>query len=91
LALTAACAAGYVVLSAPAAPAAAGTSATLSGSLDPLGINTAAWDGDFAEGPRIYDWVAAELPLVPDYDYDGAPVGRWMLGQRDGGVVQRRH
>lgn len=46
----------------------------------------AAWErascGDGAKGPRVYDWVAAELPLVPDYDYDGAPVGRWMLARR---------
>jgi SRSO17 transposase len=45
-----------------------------------------AWErascGDGAKGPRVYDWVAAELPLVPDYDYDGAPVGRWMLARR---------
>jgi hypothetical protein len=45
-----------------------------------------AWErascGDGAKGPRIYDRVAAELPLVPDYDYDGAPVGRWMLARR---------
>ncbi len=45
-----------------------------------------AWErvscGDGAKGPRVYDWVAAELPLVPDHDYDGAPVGRWMLARR---------
>lgn len=38
--------------------------------------------GDGAKGPRLYDWVAAELPLVPDHDYDAEPVGRWMLARR---------
>jgi SRSO17 transposase len=32
--------------------------------------------GTGAKGPRVYDWVAAELPLVPDHDYDGDPAGR---------------
>jgi SRSO17 transposase len=45
-----------------------------------------AWErascGDGAKGPRVYDWVAGELPLVPDHDYEGAPVGRWMLARR---------
>jgi len=42
--------------------------------------------GAGAKGPRVYDWVAAELPLVPDYDYDAAPVGRWMLARRSLGA-----
>jgi SRSO17 transposase len=33
-------------------------------------------------GPRLYDWVAAELPLAPDHDYEGDPVGRCMLARR---------
>lgn len=45
-----------------------------------------AWErvscGEGAKGPRVYDWVAGELPLVPDHDYDGDPVGRWMLARR---------
>jgi SRSO17 transposase len=38
--------------------------------------------GAGAKGPRVYDWVAAEMPLVSDYDYQGAPVGRWMPARR---------
>ncbi len=45
-----------------------------------------AWErvscGDGAKGPRVYDWAVAQLPLVPDHDYEGDPVRRWMLARR---------
>lgn len=47
---------------------------------------TRAWErascGEGAKGPRVYDWVAAQLPLVPDHDFEAEPVGRWMLARR---------
>ncbi len=64
LTLTAAGAGGFVVLSAPTAPAATGTSATLNGSLDPLGINTAAWDSNFADSAIATDLSSADTGLV---------------------------
>jgi SRSO17 transposase len=48
-----------------------------------------AWErmsaGDGAKGPRLYDWAAARLPYVPDFDDldDGGPVvTRWILARR---------
>lgn len=48
-----------------------------------------AWErlsaGDGAKGPRLYDWAAAQLPYVPDFDDldDGGPVfTRWILARR---------
>lgn len=38
--------------------------------------------GNGAKGPRVYDWVCAELPPVPDFDDDGPAVGRWILARR---------
>ena len=30
----------------------------------------------------MYDWGAAQLPLMPDFDDDGPAVGRWILARR---------
>ncbi|MEY9860058.1 hypothetical protein ABH935_005694 [Catenulispora sp. GAS73] len=41
--------------------------------------------GDGAKGPRLYDWAAARLPYVPDFDdlNDGGPVvTRRILARR---------
>jgi hypothetical protein len=64
LTLTAACTGGFVVLSAANAPAATGVSATLNSSLDPLGINTAAWDSNFADSAIAGDLSSADVGLV---------------------------
>ncbi|WP_037577871.1 cellulose binding domain-containing protein [Phaeacidiphilus oryzae] len=67
LALTLAAAGTAAVLSAAPAPADTGegsASATLSGSLDPLGVNTAAWDGGFTDAAIAPALSAAHTGLV---------------------------
>lgn len=38
--------------------------------------------GDGAKGPRIYDWAAARLPAVWEFDGDEPTRQRWMLARR---------
>lgn len=45
-----------------------------------------AWErhscGNGAKGPRIYDWAAAQLPAIPDFDGDQPTHQRWVLARR---------
>ncbi|MFE0420830.1 IS701 family transposase [Streptomyces tendae] len=45
-----------------------------------------AWErhscGDGAKGPRVYDWAAAKLPAVHDFDGDQPTHDRWVLARR---------
>ncbi|WP_128437475.1 IS701 family transposase, partial [Streptomyces cyaneus] len=45
-----------------------------------------AWEriscGDGAKGPRIYDWAAAQLPTIADFDGDQPTHQRWVLARR---------
>jgi hypothetical protein len=45
-----------------------------------------AWErmscGDGAKGPRVYDWAAARLPAVPDFDGEEPTHDRWILARR---------
>jgi SRSO17 transposase len=38
--------------------------------------------GDGAKGPRLYDWAAAGIPLIPDFDIDPPTHRRWVLARR---------
>lgn len=38
--------------------------------------------GDGAKGPRLYDWAAARLPAVWEFDGDEPTPQRWMLARR---------
>jgi SRSO17 transposase len=38
--------------------------------------------GDGAKGPRLYDWAAAGLPIIPDLDPDPPTHRRWVLARR---------
>ncbi|WP_354388156.1 hypothetical protein [Streptomyces atratus] len=38
--------------------------------------------GDGAKGPRLYDWAAARLPVVWEFDGDEPTRQRWMLSRR---------
>lgn len=38
--------------------------------------------GDGAKGPRLYDWAAARLPAVWEFDGDEPTRQRWMLARR---------
>ncbi|HEY5834430.1 MAG TPA: transposase [Streptomyces sp.] len=44
--------------------------------------------GDGAKGPRIYDWAAAKLPAIDDFDGDRPTHDRWVLARRS---VARPH
>ncbi|MFD5065931.1 IS701 family transposase [Streptomyces sp. NPDC058394] len=39
--------------------------------------------GDGAKGPRLYDWAAARLPAVWEFDGDEPTRQRWMLARRN--------
>jgi SRSO17 transposase len=45
-----------------------------------------AWErlscGDGAKGPRVYDWAAAQLPVVPFFDGDEPSRRRWVMARR---------
>ncbi|WP_346137018.1 IS701 family transposase, partial [Streptomyces carpaticus] len=45
-----------------------------------------AWEclscGDGAKGPRLYDWAAARLPAIADFDGDQPTHERWVLARR---------
>ncbi|WP_425540905.1 IS701 family transposase [Streptomyces coeruleorubidus] len=45
-----------------------------------------AWErhscGDGAKGPRVYDWAAAKLPAIHDFDGDQPTHDRWVLARR---------
>ncbi|WP_433859795.1 IS701 family transposase [Streptomyces kronopolitis] len=45
-----------------------------------------AWErhscGNGAKGPRAYDWVAAQLPAIDDFDGDQPTHQRWVLARR---------
>jgi SRSO17 transposase len=45
-----------------------------------------AWErlscGPGAKGPRLYDWAAAQLPVIPDFDGDRPSHQRWVLARR---------
>ena len=45
-----------------------------------------AWErlscGDGAKGPRVYDWAAAQLPAIADFDGERPPIDRWVLARR---------
>jgi SRSO17 transposase len=45
-----------------------------------------AWErvscGDGAKGPRVYDWAAARLPAIPDFDGDRPTHQRWVMARR---------
>jgi SRSO17 transposase len=45
-----------------------------------------AWErhscGDGAKGPRVYDWAAAKLPAIADFDGDQPTHDRWVLARR---------
>ena len=45
-----------------------------------------AWErhscGDGAKGPRVYDWAAARLPAIADFDGDTTAHHRWVLARR---------
>ncbi|GGT05529.1 hypothetical protein GCM10010271_04580 [Streptomyces kurssanovii] len=45
-----------------------------------------AWErhscGNGAKGPRIYDWAAARLPALDDFDGDQPTHQRWVLARR---------
>ncbi|GGO98718.1 hypothetical protein GCM10012280_63510 [Wenjunlia tyrosinilytica] len=45
-----------------------------------------AWErhscGNGAKGPRIYDWAAARLPAIDDFDGDQPTHQRWVLARR---------
>ena len=45
-----------------------------------------AWErmscGDGAKGLRVYDWAAARLPAVPDFDGEEPTHHRWILARR---------
>ncbi|EFE72061.1 InsA [Streptomyces viridosporus ATCC 14672] len=45
-----------------------------------------AWErhscGDGAKGPRVYDWAAAKLPVIYDFDGDQPTHDRWVLARR---------
>jgi hypothetical protein len=45
-----------------------------------------AWEhhscGDGAKGPRVYDWAAARLPLIEDFDGNRPTHDRWVLARR---------
>ncbi|WP_443042028.1 IS701 family transposase [Streptomyces sp. B21-079] len=45
-----------------------------------------AWErhscGSGAKGPRIYDWAAARLPAIDDFDGDQPTHQRWVLARR---------
>ena len=38
--------------------------------------------GDGAKGPRVYDWAAAELPVIDIFDGDTPTHRRWVLARR---------
>ena len=38
--------------------------------------------GDGAKGPRLYDWAAAGMPFLPDFDIDPPTHRRWVLARR---------
>jgi hypothetical protein len=38
--------------------------------------------GDGAKGPRVYDWAAARLPAIWDFDGDRPTHQRWVLARR---------
>ncbi|MGF6947045.1 hypothetical protein BKA18_006898 [Streptomyces auratus] len=44
-----------------------------------------AWErisyGDGAKGPRVYDWAAARLPAIADFDGDHPTHQRWVLAR----------
>ncbi|MFF0166367.1 IS701 family transposase [Streptomyces prasinus] len=61
---------------------------TLAGRID-FAIAQApddAWErhscGNGAKGPRVYDWAAAKLPSVPDFDGENPTHDRWVLARR---------
>ncbi|MEY9988297.1 hypothetical protein ABIE67_000329 [Streptomyces sp. V4I8] len=45
-----------------------------------------AWErhscGAGAKGPRVYDWAAARLPAIDDFDGDAPTHDRWVLARR---------
>ncbi|MGP3972385.1 IS701 family transposase [Streptomyces sp. 6N223] len=45
-----------------------------------------AWErhscGQGAKGPRVYDWAAARLPTIADFDGDQPTHERWVLARR---------
>jgi hypothetical protein len=45
-----------------------------------------AWErhscGAGAKGPRVYDWAAARLPAIDDFDGDEPTHDRWVLARR---------
>jgi SRSO17 transposase len=45
-----------------------------------------AWErhscGNGAKGPRVYDWAAAKLPAIPDFDSEQPTHDRWVLARR---------
>jgi SRSO17 transposase len=45
-----------------------------------------AWErhscGPGAKGPRVYDWAAARLPAIDDFDGDTPTHDRWVLARR---------
>lgn len=45
-----------------------------------------AWErhscGNGAKGPRVYDWAAAQLPAIDDFDGDQPTHQRWVLARR---------
>ncbi|OIJ85743.1 transposase [Streptomyces sp. MUSC 14] len=45
-----------------------------------------AWErhscGAGAKGPRVYDWAAARLPAIDDFDGDAPAHDRWVLARR---------
>ncbi|MGW2836011.1 IS701 family transposase [Streptomyces sp. NPDC001286] len=45
-----------------------------------------AWErhscGNGAKGPRVYDWAAARLPAIDDFDGDQPTHQRWVLARR---------
>ncbi|MEU5365661.1 IS701 family transposase [Streptomyces sp. NPDC005925] len=45
-----------------------------------------AWErhscGNGAKGPRVYDWAAAQLPAMDDFDGDQPTHQRWVLARR---------
>ncbi|MFF7656202.1 IS701 family transposase [Streptomyces sp. NPDC007983] len=38
--------------------------------------------GNGANGPRVYDWAAAQLPAIDDFDGDQPTRQRWVLARR---------
>jgi hypothetical protein len=69
-----------------AGPGQGSASATLSGSLDPLGVNTAAWDTNFTDSAISSELSAANLGLIRYPGGSFADEYLWQPNTEDGTV-----